>query len=90
MAANARLELRVRPDAKARIEQAAELEHVAVSDFVRSAAEERADRVISEHTSQTRVPAEFFDDLLAALDVAAQPNDALRRAAARARASVAR
>jgi uncharacterized protein (DUF1778 family) len=90
VAATARLEVRVRPDSKARIEHAAELEHVPVSDFVRSAAEERADKVLSEHASQTRVPAEFFDDLLAALDSPASPNAALRVAASRARSVVSR
>ena len=42
--------------------------HVPVSDFVRSAAEDRAERVIREHDTQTTVPATFFEDLLAALD----------------------
>ena len=41
MAATARLEVRVRPDTKARLERAAALTQVPVSDFVRSAAEDR-------------------------------------------------
>ncbi|MGN6243835.1 MAG: DUF1778 domain-containing protein [Motilibacteraceae bacterium] len=63
MRATARLEVRVRPEVKARIELAAELARVPVSDFVRSAAEEQADRVLAEHQTQTRVPADFFDAL---------------------------
>ena len=85
MAATARLEVRVRPDSKARLERAAALAHVPLSDFVRSAAEDRAEQVLREHDTQTTVPAEFFDDLLSALDSPAQPNKALSRAAQRAR-----
>jgi uncharacterized protein (DUF1778 family) len=83
MVATARLEVRVRPESKARIERAAALVHAPVSDFVRSAAEERAETL-------TRVPAEFFDDLLAALDAPAEPSSALARAARRARGTVTR
>ena len=85
MAATARLEVRLRPDAKARLERAAALAHVGVSDFVRSAAEERAEQVLAEHETQTVVPGEFYDELLAALDAPAQPNPALDAAARRAR-----
>ncbi len=85
MAATARLEVRLQPDSKARLERAAELAHVPVSDFVRSAAEERAEQVLREHDAQTTVPAGFFDDLLSALDAPAQANDALVQAAQRAR-----
>lgn len=38
----------------------------------------------------TAVAADLFDDLVASLDRAAQPNDALTRAAERARRQVAR
>lgn len=85
MAATARLEVRLQPDSKARLERAAELADVPVSDFVRSAVEERAEQVLHAHDSQTTVPAGFFDDLLAALDAPAQANHALARAAERAR-----
>ncbi|MDP9221242.1 MAG: DUF1778 domain-containing protein [Actinomycetota bacterium] len=85
MAATARLELRVRPDSKARIEHAAELLELPLSDFVRGAAEDRADRVLAEHESRTSVPAAFYDDLLAALDAPGKANPALKRAAKRAR-----
>ncbi len=88
MAATARLEFRVKPEGKARLELAAELAQVPLSDFVRSAAEEKADEVLREHETLTRVPAQFFDDLLAALDAPAERNDALTRAARRARDTV--
>lgn len=85
MAATARLEVRVRPESKARLERAAALVQVPVSDFVRSAAEDRAEQVLREHDTHTSVPDGFFDDLLAALDAPAQPNEALTRAARDAR-----
>ena len=85
MPATARLEVRVRPDSKARLERAAALVQVPVSDFVRSAAEDRAEEVLREHDTQTSVPDGFFADLLTALDAPAQPNEALTRAARRAR-----
>jgi uncharacterized protein (DUF1778 family) len=86
MAASARLEVRVRPDSKARLERAADLTHVSLSDFVRSAAEERADQVLREQEISTRVPDGFFDELIAALDKPARGNHALRRAAKRSAA----
>src|SRR5262245_60028825 len=64
IAASARFEFRLRPEAKSRIERAAELVHESTSDFARTAAEERADRVLQEHMLATIVPAEFFDQLL--------------------------
>lgn len=83
MVASARLEVRVRPDSKARLERAAELSQVPLSDFVRSAAEDRAEQVLADHDATTRVPAAFFDDLLAALDAPARPSPALADAARR-------
>jgi uncharacterized protein (DUF1778 family) len=90
IAASARFEFRLRPEAKRRIEQAADLVHESTSDFARTAAEERADRVLQEHMTATTVPAEFFDELLAALDQPATPNPALTAAARRARTVVER
>lgn len=90
MAATARLEVRLRPASKARIERAAALVDAPVSDFVRSAAEERAEQIMAEHEAHTHVPAAFFDALLAALDAPAQPSAALSRAAERARGAVVR
>jgi uncharacterized protein (DUF1778 family) len=85
MAATARLEVRVRPESKAKIALAADLVNLPVSDFVRSAAEDRAEQILREYESQTRVPAAFFDSLLEALDDSARPSAALQRAAGRAR-----
>jgi uncharacterized protein (DUF1778 family) len=84
IAASARFEFRLRPEAKSRIEQAAELVHESTSDFARTAAEERANRVLQEHLAATVVPAEFFDELLQAQDAPATPNTALKKAARRA------
>jgi uncharacterized protein (DUF1778 family) len=90
MAATARLEFRVTPDDRALIERAAALAGEPVTAFARVAAEERAERVLKEHEATTTVPAEFFDDLMAALDAPAVPNAALADAAARLRENVIR
>ena len=90
MTATARLEFRVAPHDKAVIERAAALVGEPVTAFARTAAEERAERVLAEHEVTTTVPAEFFDELLAALDAPAQPNEALVRAAVRLRENVVR
>ena len=90
MAASARLEFRVAPDRKALIERAAELTGEPVTSFARTAAEERADRVLSEHEATTTVPPEFFDDVIAALDAPTEPNPRLVQAAARLRDTVIR
>ncbi|MGL4743132.1 MAG: DUF1778 domain-containing protein [Dermatophilaceae bacterium] len=89
-AASARLEFRVRPERKSRIERAAALMQEPVSEFARAAAEEKAERVIREHDATTTVPAEFFDDLLDALDATPHANPALRRAARQARETLTR
>ena len=83
--ASARLEVRVRPESKSRVEHAAALLRVPVSEFVRSAVEERAEQVVAEHETYTRVPATFYDDLIAALETPAEPSAALARAGHRAR-----
>ncbi len=90
IAASARFEFRLRPEAKRRIEQAAELVHESTSDFARTAAEERADQVLHEHSVATVVPADFFEELLRALDAPPRPNTALKNAAQRARGVVER
>ncbi|HEX4016816.1 MAG TPA: DUF1778 domain-containing protein [Frankiaceae bacterium] len=84
MAATARLEVRVRPDTKARLERAAEIAQVPLSDFVRTAAEDRADAILREHQNSTTVPAEFFDDLWVALAEPPRRDPALARASRRA------
>ncbi|MGH8949143.1 MAG: DUF1778 domain-containing protein [Acidimicrobiia bacterium] len=64
-----RLEARVSPEERQRIEQAATVAGVSVSAFMVTAAVDRAQDVISQ-VATTTVPADFFDDLLAALDEA--------------------
>lgn len=88
--ASARLEFRVRPDRKSAIERAAALVHKPVSEFARTAAEEKAERVLREHEATTTVPPEFFDELLAALDAPPSSNPTLAQAARRARDVVTR
>ena len=62
-------------------------EYVRLADHF---SEEKADRIIREYEATTTVPAEFFDEVLAALDAPASPNAALTRAAKRARTMVSR
>lgn len=81
-----RIEARVEPDRAERIRYAAELSRTSMSAFVVEAAAEKAEQIIAEST-ETIVPSDFFDSLLAALDEAAVV-PALRRASARARRSV--
>lgn len=82
--ASTRFEFRLRPEAKRRIEQAATLAQESASDFARTAAERRADEVLSEHDAVTVVPGDFFDALLDALDEPPRASPALARGAARA------
>jgi uncharacterized protein (DUF1778 family) len=84
-AAVARFEFRLRPAVKERIEHAASLVHQTVSDFARTAVEERAEQVLREYSLLTSVPSAYFDALLATLDEPARPNEALREAVRRAR-----
>ena len=90
MSASTRFEFRVKPASKQRIEHAAQLVHESTSDFVRAAAEQRADEVLRDHEVITRVPADFFDQLITALDEPPVTNAALKRAANRARQVVRR
>lgn len=90
VAGTARLEFRIAPAHRARIERAAELSGEPVTAFARAAAEERAERVLREHEATTTVPATFFDDLMAALDAPAQANPLLAAAAQRRRETVVR
>jgi uncharacterized protein (DUF1778 family) len=74
-----RIETRVSADEKRQIDRAAALEGRTVSAFIVSAAVERAHEVLATRDA-TIVPADYFDRLLAAIDV---PDSAprLRRAA---------
>jgi uncharacterized protein (DUF1778 family) len=80
MAATDRIELRVDPEAKRLIERAAAEAGLSVSDFIRFAALEEADRRLRRSESVTTVSPEAFDALVAALDDPPTPNDRSRRA----------
>jgi uncharacterized protein (DUF1778 family) len=86
--ATERFEFRLQPEAKQAIAAAASALGMDSSDFAREVLMERASEVLAEHAVKTVVPASFFDELVAALDEPVQANDALRRAAAAARANI--
>lgn len=65
----ARLDFRLDPEVKARIERAAKLTHESTSGFVVHAAAAAADHVLAR-ADVTMMPAEQFDRLYAALDLA--------------------
>jgi uncharacterized protein (DUF1778 family) len=85
VSASTRFEFRIRPEAKRRIEHAANLVHQSASDFVRQAAERSAEEILLEHDAVTVLPPDFFDWLLSALDEEPKPSPALARAGRRAR-----
>jgi uncharacterized protein (DUF1778 family) len=62
-----RVEARLAPRDRARIDKAAALEGQSVSTFIVTAAAEKADQVIAARTT-TLVPAAYFDRLVAAID----------------------
>ena len=62
-----RLEARVSPEQRARLERAASLAGTSVSAFVVDAAVDRADELLAAQMSTT-VPADYFDQLVSALD----------------------
>jgi len=62
-----RIEARVAPRDRVRIDRAAALEGQSVSAFIVAAAAEKAEQVISARAT-TVVPAEYFDRLLNAID----------------------
>ncbi len=62
-----RVEARIAPRDRARIEKAAALEGQSISAFMVKAAAERADQVITARTT-TVVPADYFDRMVAAID----------------------
>lgn len=89
-AASTRLESRIRPAQKALIERAAGLVDEPVSEFVRSAAEKKAEQMLRDYEAASTVSAKFFDELLAAFDAPPAANQALARATERGRPVVAR
>lgn len=64
-----RMEARVSPEERQQIERAAAVAGLSVSAFMVNAAVDRADEVMAEATTTT-VPADYFDALLEALDIA--------------------
>lgn len=78
-----RVEARLSPDERKRIDQAAALEGQSVSSFIVAAAAEKADMVITARTT-TMVPSEYFERLLSAIDDA-DPAPRLAKAAKRTR-----
>ncbi|MGH3959881.1 DUF1778 domain-containing protein [Mycobacterium sp.] len=69
-----RLEVRVAPQSREQISLAAEEVNESISDFVRNAALERADKILAL-SNATSMPAEQFDALIRSLDQAdAAPN----------------
>lgn len=78
-----RIEARVAPRDRARIDRAAALEGLSISAFMVTAAAEKAEQVIAARTT-TVLPAEYFDRVLAAIDAAGRA-PRLARAAKQAR-----
>lgn len=78
-----RIEARLAPRERKRIDQAAALEGQSVSSFMVAAATEKAEQVITTRTT-TFVPSEYFDRLASAIDRADRA-PRLARAAKRAR-----
>ena len=84
-----RIEARIDPKVREKIQKAAALEGMSTSAFIVGAAADRADRILGRwHV--TVVSDELFEELLADLDTPPEPNPALARAAARARRIVTR
>lgn len=79
MTAAARLDLRLDPDAKARITRAAELRGVPLSTFVRDAVMREAENVMAAELTVT-LSADESRRFLAALDAPFKPNARLKRA----------
>ncbi len=78
-----RVEARLSPRQRERIDKAAAFEGQSLSSFIVTAAAEKAEHVIAARTT-TVVPSEYFDRLLSAIDQADRA-PRLERAAKRAR-----
>lgn len=78
-----RVEARLSPDERRRIEQAAEIAGESMSSFLVKAAVSRADDVVAAQLS-TIVPPSYFDDLVAALDAPPEEMPHLSAASRRA------
>lgn len=85
-----RIETRVSRADRERIGAAARARHESVAKFVSRAALKEADDVLGREVDVTRMPADQFEELLAALDRPAQVIPAIAREAAREHAAVRR
>ena len=74
-----RLNIRCDSHTRQLLDKAASYVHVSISEFVLSNALASAERVVQEHESITLKPKDF-EAFLAALDVLAKPNAALKHA----------
>ncbi len=81
------INMRTDAERKRRLQLAADLVHESLTSFVLSAADEKAERVITDSRS-TALPAEFFDAFFDSL--APEPTPAFVEAAARYRRTVRR
>ena len=77
---DARLNFRLRPDIKDRIEKAATVSGKSITDFAVATLSETADEILERHT-QAQLSNRDRDIFLAMLDRADKPNAALKRAA---------
>lgn len=81
--ATERIEIGTDPTRKQRMQMAAELSGMSLRAFVAQAAYDKTDELLARYES-TLVPQDFFDELLATLDVSDKPNEAMKRYARRA------
>jgi uncharacterized protein (DUF1778 family) len=77
---DARLNIRIRPDIKDRIEKAASISGKTITDFAVSALSETADEIL-DHYHVTELSNRDRDIFLNILDQKSKPNDLLVRAA---------
>lgn len=82
--AHENLDIRVQPGVKASVAQAAKLQGVKVSTFVRAAIAREANRVLQDH-QHTVLTAPDHETFLAALDAPPAPTDAAVAAVSRYR-----
>jgi len=82
-AATDEIKLRIPPEQKTTIQQAAEAAGVNLSQFIREAAQTRADEVLAQVQLRqvTVIPPASFDELLNALDEPGRPSRKLVEAA---------
>ncbi|WP_047869048.1 DUF1778 domain-containing protein [Nocardiopsis sp. RV163] len=85
--ATERIEVRLTPEDKELLLEAARISHESTSKFVVRAAREAAEEIV-EREQTTTVPAAFFDAMVESLEEPAQPIEALASAARKHRSVV--